>query len=227
MLKEMELNYHKRGITKMGGDVKVSKDVYVGNRCNFVPDPAPKDVIGECEYYRWRHDNFKSRHVHCRHDNPPEYYLNYGEHYCKRFTNDLRPELSDKGKIWLDKAKLNLQKAMEKGLQLKIKSELNIAIEFNSPIELDNKKFEDFALETHAPAYLDAGLHGITIEDKLLIGKTGLAEWKRRETWEQVGEVAIKEIIAYFNDFNDFVESTKQGIKKSIKEGLKEMFPLH
>jgi len=175
-----------------GNDVKVSKDVYVGKRCNPKPPPAPKNIIGQCEYYRWRYDNFKSRHIDCGHE-PPDYYLDYGEHYCCLFQNFLRSRLTDKGQQWLDKAKKNLQIAMEKGLIL------------NPKVELNNEEFRKFAFATHADAYWNAGFHDIPILDKLLIGKTGMKEWCRRETWTQAGEVAMKDITAYFNEYCEFV----------------------
>ena len=177
MLKEMGLNCHRRGIIKMGQDVNKSKDVYVGNKCIIIPTPAPKNIMGKCEYYRWRYNDFKSRHVHCRHD-PPEYYLDYGEYYCYLFQDVLRKELSDKGKIWVDDAKLYLQESMEEGLKL------------NPNVELSNQKFNDFAFKTHSKAYIKAGILYIPWSDKFKIARQpDLKEWKKTETWKQAVEV--------------------------------------
>ncbi|MDJ0619878.1 MAG: S8 family serine peptidase [Calothrix sp. MO_192.B10] len=44
---------------------------------------------------------------------PPDYYMEYGEKYINRFTNKTRPNLSEDGKQWLDRAKQKLQEAIE------------------------------------------------------------------------------------------------------------------
>ena len=45
---------------------------------------------------------------------PPDYYMNYGDKYARRFTEELSPNLSERGQQWLVDARANLQEAMAK-----------------------------------------------------------------------------------------------------------------
>lgn len=95
---------------------------------------------------------------------PPDYYLCYGYKYAMRFTNELFPELSPRGKTWLITARLNLQLAIEQRL-------LRDPEEF-AALERSPDDFRDFCFGSHAVAYLDAGLANLPLGDLALIGTT-------------------------------------------------------
>ena len=153
--------------------------------CSDVPTPitpeacekAGNDPAG-CDYYQKRYDDYVNRHSCCdEKSSPPDYYLEYGLKYCLRFTEETYPNLSLKGQAWLEKARCNLQRMMEQGLQ-------------NNPeLELDSKQFREFAFDTHPKAYLDAGLADLSLSDWYEIAKTpDIKEWGSWETWEQGAE---------------------------------------
>ncbi|MBI5369261.1 MAG: hypothetical protein HZA54_19650 [Planctomycetes bacterium] len=95
---------------------------------------------------------------------PPDYYLDYGEKYALRFTHELRPLLSDTGRAWLDRARLNLQTAIE--------NERRRDPEAFARLEEDPDAFRRFAYDTHADAYWRAGLADLPIMDLIRIGTT-------------------------------------------------------
>jgi RHS repeat-associated protein len=130
------------------------------NPINFV-DPLgdetpkkPKPVKKGDNYYKDRLKDFKTRNPNRK---APEYYLNYGNKYLRRFKYETKQTLSKKGQKWLDKALINLQDEMEKGL------------EQNKNIELNNEKFTDFAFDTHVNAYEKAGILKLGVVDKVKI----------------------------------------------------------
>lgn len=136
--------------------------------CSDTPTPAPEDILGTCQYYRFRYDDFVKRHVGCiEPHNPPDYYLNYGLKYCMRFSSVLYPKMSPQGKVWLIKARLLLQQYLEKGLQA---AAGRMSIEYTkgpNPIanELNDQEFTDFVFNSHVAAYENAGFATLTAED--------------------------------------------------------------
>ncbi len=133
-----------------------------GTAADGAPPAAPASVMGTTDYYRWRYDDYVRRHPNG--PPPPDYYLDYGEKYAKRFSNELRPKLSDKGKAWLDRARLNLQQAIER--------ERARDPEAFAELEEDADAFRKFAYDTHADAYWNAGLADLPISDLARIGLT-------------------------------------------------------
>ncbi len=132
-----------------------------------LPALSNDDVLGTVGYYRWRYNDFMSRHQHLAEPDPdriPDYYLDYGEKYIKRFSNVLYPKLSENGKNWLVAARLNLQLAIEN------RCKANRA-EF-ARLEENPVKFRKFAFDTHPGAYLDAGLENLPLSDLIKIGLT-------------------------------------------------------
>ena len=132
---------------------------------DLVPTPAPDNILGSTEYYQWRDNDFNVRQelmddILSWQPSSPDYYLDYGDKYIQRFTNELNPKLSSAGQEWLDEARLNLQLAIEEKL------------ETDPQIELDNKNFTSFAFDSHVPAYENAGLFKLPVTDLILIGTT-------------------------------------------------------
>lgn len=116
------------------------------------PSPLPEGVLGTTKYYEFRDADSKRRLGYS-----PSYYLGYGDKYVKRFSNELYKDLSSQGQIWLLKALVLLQVAIEEEL-------------INNPdIEKDNNKFSDFAFGSHVKAYEDAGVLELGIMDKVKV----------------------------------------------------------
>lgn len=144
-----------------------------------------------------RHANFMVRHVGCGHT-PPEYYVTYGYYYCSTYGERLRPRLSLQVKDWLDQARKALQENIEDGLddnmngdQLEVACQRypNRSVAMNVAqyeLEVDNLTFKTFSFNTHVPAYLDAGLADLRLDDLAKIGgQPNIEEWLDGETWRQ------------------------------------------
>ncbi|MFN3685113.1 MAG: hypothetical protein ACK41F_14430 [Fimbriimonadaceae bacterium] len=127
--------------------------------------PAAVQVTGQPGYYDERQGDFLGRYstTGCLLQ-PPDYYLNYGGKYCRRFTAQLRPRLSADGQAWLDRAALNLQNGIEDERRAD-------PLAFDR-LERNNAAFRAFAYGTHADAYLHAGLGDLDPIDLAMIGLT-------------------------------------------------------
>jgi RHS repeat-associated protein len=129
------------------------------------PFKAPESILGTTEYYAWRDNDFNIRHTlsdtwYEWQPSPPGYYMGYGDKYAKRFSEQLRPQLSSAGQEWLDRALLELQNAIEQKLEI------------DPSIETKNGLFKEFAFNSHVEAYENAGLFNLPIRDLILIGTT-------------------------------------------------------
>ena len=133
-----------------------------------------------CSYYRRRHDAFVKQNPDLT---PPTYYLEYGEKYCNRFTQETYDKLSPEGQEWLNKVKCGLQQKLEEKILEK------------PEIENSNKKFSDTAYKMHSEVYLKSGLAKLDLEDQVKIGATAWQEFvpfvgdNVGATWEQAGKV--------------------------------------
>lgn len=123
--------------------------------------PAACEASGDLDYYRCRADDFTLRQPGLE---PPDYYLDYGDRYVRRFTEETRPLLSPAGQRWLDLVRAKLQEALE---ELRASDPLGFTL-----LEQDPERFADFAFDTHPEAYLEAGLAGLPLRDLILIGTT-------------------------------------------------------
>ncbi|MGW1729430.1 hypothetical protein ACWCQK_42560, partial [Streptomyces sp. NPDC002306] len=106
-----------------------------------------REKIPYIDYYKERAQDFERR-------NPglplPDYYLNYGDKYAHRFTDELKPQLGERGKRWVDDTFLNLQAAMESRRD-------NNPREF-AELERNSDAFGKFAYDTHPASYVHGGL---------------------------------------------------------------------
>lgn len=135
------------------------------------PFPVPKDTIGTKDYYQFRSKDFKNR----TQKTPPDYYLSYGDKYVKAFKEKTRPNLTEKGKTWLDKTLVALQKSIEDKLKV------------DKKIELDPVKFRKFAFDSHPDAYIKSGLFDLDAKDLYQIALT--PEWRDLLTEESMAQV--------------------------------------
>ncbi len=120
-----------------------------------------RSMVGNVNYYQARNDDYLSRHTT---PPPPDYYLNYGDRYARRFTTELRPTLSAEGQRWVDRTFVLLQEAIEN------RRDADPAA-FDR-LEQDEDAFREFAYGTHSQAYLDGGLRYLPMEDLARIAAT-------------------------------------------------------
>jgi len=198
-----------------------------------IPPLVPDEVLGTTGYYRWRHDNFITRHPNLQEPAAefiPDYYLDYGEKYVIKFTDKLYPKLSAKGKPWLIRARLNLQVAIED------KCEKN-PVSFGQ-LEEKPDSFRQFAFDSHQGAYLDAGLADLPLFDLIKIGMTpSIKDLMSRDGRIQIfritkalGKDRLKKIIDLFRNIhtqarelveNDDVNSMNEAI--TLLEDMSKM----
>ncbi len=128
----------------------------------LVPLAAPV-AVGTVDYYFNRNQDFVRRHPSPP-PSPPDYYLNYGNKYAHRFTEVLKPKLSDAGKKWVDRTFLLLQNAIED-------RRIDLGPKFDA-FEQQNDAFRGFAYGTHPDSYLRGGLHELPPSDLFKIATT-------------------------------------------------------
>lgn len=134
-----------------------------------------------------RHANFMMRHIGCGHK-PPAYYVSFGYYYCSIYGEALRPKLSTHGKAWLDRARLLLQLKMEEGLKQNMDGDVidmpsrefpGASVHMIVPqyqLEVINTVFQNFAFNTHVPAYLEAGLADLGLFDLAAIAASPISK---------------------------------------------------
>lgn len=160
----------------------------------------------------------------------------YGYKYCVRFTNVLMPTLSEDGKKWLRKAKILLQEYMEVGVVDKSFTSVRntdfnerylltskIGLEkFYTKVEIRNDDFRDFAFATHPDAYLDAGMTGIPISDKIKVSLTpDFKEWGSGKTWEQAIIVMEEQIKDWYTQAEEGVKEAQRVLEQAVVEAEK------
>ena len=148
------------------------------------------ELVGTCEYYDARVADFVRRHPG---EEPPDYYLNYGQKYCERFSEETFPGLSGAGQEWDVRTRMNLQLAMEMGA-LGEKEELEKA-------ESTAAMLKTFAFKSHPKAYLDAGLADLPFTDLAMIGLTpDIADLATVDGVDQVQQTARKMVPEVLQD---------------------------
>jgi hypothetical protein len=135
------------------------------------PNKVPDSLLGTCDYYLWRANDYYRRHVFPENKNSEcgkvtaqnnkddLYYTNYGYKYCQRFKNESK-NLSPQGQKWVE---LTLRE-----LQLRLEDQLKT----NKDIENDLNKLKEVAYGTHADAYLKSGIADLSLTDIAKIVKT-------------------------------------------------------
>ena len=126
----------------------------------------PGPVKPGLDYYRNRADDYTLRHGDQtgKYTPPPDYYLDCGDIYARRFTQELRPRLSPLGQAWIDRTFLALQRQMEQQRQTQPKH--------FARLEEDTRAFRNFAYGLHAQAYIQCGVGDLPLRDLMLIAHT-------------------------------------------------------
>jgi hypothetical protein len=113
------------------------------------------------DYYRQRYDDFVRRNPGVT---PPDYYLNYGQKYCDKFSALGPKDLSPGGLEWRDKTLKALQEAIETK-----RAEDPVAF---AQLERDPAAFKKFAYDSHPDAYVQSGLFKLPAQDLVRIATT-------------------------------------------------------
>lgn len=113
------------------------------------------------QYYRSRADDFRKRNPG---EEPPAYYLAYGEKYARAFSLETYGKLSPAGQKWLDGTRRSLQDAIE---TLREKDPKAFA-----ELERNPEAFKSFCFDSHVDAYLDNGLMRLPLKDLAVISLT-------------------------------------------------------
>ncbi len=155
------------------------------------------DEVGTLDFYRKRQDDFKQRNPDL---DPPDYYMNYGDKYLRKFHDHTKPKLSEAGQKWLERTGVALQQAIEDK-----RAEDPGAF---AELERESDAFRAFAYASHPDAYLNSGMDtlnpidlvhvGLTPEPKDLLTRDGLSQLV--ETGSRlVGRQAVKLAKATWN----------------------------
>ncbi|NUN16651.1 MAG: hypothetical protein HUU55_23740 [Myxococcales bacterium] len=162
--------------------LKSTKLVEHGATCPVVVHvKIPKPIApGSATYYKDRNDDFLDRHPGPV-PAPPRYYMAFGNKYANRFRG-LKAHLSPRGQEWVEKTFFLLQDKIER-------RRAACPSHFDE-LERSPKEFEDFAIDTHSDAYLEAGVGFLPAGD---IRKILLTLDRDAFTWG--GMVEIAEVI--------------------------------
>jgi hypothetical protein len=173
------------------------------------PYPIWTGLVGSKDYYIERNNDFKKRSK----KTPPDYYLNYGNKYCKAFSEKTKKNLSSKGKTWLEKTLVALQQSIEKKLKEDPK------------IEADSTRFRKYAFDSHPDCYIKSGLFDLDALDIIQIANT--PEWKEfanLETWAQMIEIVKKVDLKKAEKMSKLtVDRVWNSAKGKFEEGKKTM----
>lgn len=127
-----------------------------------VSSNLPAEVpTGTRDYYTKRLEDFQRRNPGMT---PPDYYLNYGQKYCDRFSSLTSKDLSPQGLAWRDRT----LKALQEGMEAKRRED---PAGF-AQLERDPEAFKKFAYGTHPDAYVNSGLYHLPVQDLVKIGST-------------------------------------------------------
>lgn len=145
------IDYAEQNIVKQAdGNVRQNRLSGLEN----LPQPVPPGI----DYYALRAQDYAARHPA---ESPPDYYLHYGDKYCRRFCLSLRRRLSPAGRLWIDNTCNLLQQMIEAR-----RAENPAAF---ARLEEDGDAFRRYAYSTHAAAYIQGGIAALGLLDLLLI----------------------------------------------------------
>lgn len=128
------------------------------NAARNLPAEIP---TGTRDYYKKRYDDFVRRNPGMK---PPDYYLEYGQKYCDRFSSLGPKDLTPQGLEWRDRCLKSLQEAIE---TKRMEDPVGFA-----QLERDPEAFKKFAYDSHPDAYVQSGLYDLPAQDLLKIGTT-------------------------------------------------------
>lgn len=129
----------------------------------MITQALPQPVRFGINYYvlRWR--DYLSRHADQSASavQPPDYYLAYGDKYCRRFRLELRQRFTLRGQTWVDKTCTLLQQMLEQTCADDPQA--------FARLEEDADAFRRLAYSQHAAAYIQGGIADLPLRDLVLI----------------------------------------------------------
>lgn len=159
--------------------------VPIAQACEFytgaalLPTKAPDSIIGTTAYYHWRYTDCRIRNcVMGNSSSVPDYYLNYGEKYARRFNTEVRPKLSREGQQWLDETVLLFQLATEA-----------LVLE-NGSAELNDRDFRRQLFDLHPKVYEATGFFDLPLRDRLLIAR----HLDAKDLFSREGRIQIRQL---------------------------------
>jgi hypothetical protein len=152
----------------------------------LLPTKAPSSIIGSDRYYQWRYTDCHVRNCIAGNDSPvPDYYLNYGQKYARRFHTVVRPKLSPEGKYWLDKTVLLFQAATE------------ALVTTSGTAELNDHDFRRQLFDLHPQVYEATGFFDLPLRDQwIVVSHVDLKDLFSQEGFRQIRQLA-KDYVPY------------------------------
>lgn len=161
-----------------------------------VPLLEPCALKPGLDYYRERARDYGARHALPADGSaqPPQYYLDYGDKYARRFTQVLRPTMSAAGQQWIDATCRRLQVLLER-------RRATDPHRF-AELEEDTRAFHCLAYRTHAQAYIECGIAKLPLSDMVRIARTpDPRDLLTRAGLEQVLRVVAHVVNVYWHNF--------------------------
>lgn len=124
-----------------------------------VRESLPRPVPIGINYYVLRRQDYIARHGIA--SQPPDYYLAYGNKYCRRFRLDARRQFSPLGQAWIDRTCDLLQQMLERKRADEPRT--------FARLEEDPAAFRSYAYSGHAAAYIQGGIAALPLRDLGLI----------------------------------------------------------
>jgi len=188
------------------------------------PSLYPKEKLGSLDYYQFRNQDFMDRNPGIE---PPDYYLNYGDKYLKRFTSETKSKLSLEGQEFLE--------GVGEGLQAEIEKKIASDPQGFAELERNSDAFREWAYDTHSTVYAREGFRDLPLLDKFHIGATpdaedilsesGIKEGletlfeevpKEKVNEEEVSKEKVK--VVYFTGFSGKISESSDNVA-----GMKEL----
>ncbi|MEI7488080.1 MAG: hypothetical protein WCJ72_11855 [Chryseobacterium sp.] len=138
---------------------------------------AFKDPSNKCSFYACAAETADQSKV-CSLNDQSSYFFNYGEKYCKRFSDKTAKGLSDGGRVWLNKTLACLQGSILEGCNQKKQCS-------------DCQSIRKLAFDTHPHCYVSSGLCSLSLLDQMKVGLTvDAGDLFTGESFAQAGSVA-------------------------------------
>ena len=163
------------------------------------------NIAPGCGYYRRRYEMFLEDYPS---ETPPDYFLDYGEKYCNKFSRETYYKLSPRGKKWLEDTKCALQQKIEAEL-LDPKNRTTV---------MTSEKLAKLAFRTHPDAYIESGLFDLDLEELFQIACTASEEFKCSAKYHDL-TIDQAWIVG-----KEYLKDRALRIEKSVEDYIKSIF---
>ncbi|OJT18764.1 hypothetical protein BO221_39210 [Archangium sp. Cb G35] len=177
------------------------------NAARNLPAEIP---TGTRDYYKKRYDDFVRRNPGMK---PPDYYMEYGQKYCDRFSKLGPKDLTPQGLEWRDRCLKSLQEAIE---TKRMEDPVGFA-----QLERDPEAFKKFAYDSHPDAYVQSGLYNLPAQDLMKIGTT--PDLKDLFTKDGVRQIFVALGKMDVGDAANVVKESAQEAWKDVKDTFTDL----